>query len=163
MLALKGAKRLLIGFVLTGLGFLRLVDEAEVVEKNFAELFGRGDVEASARMLLDALREPVNLLLQFHADRCECTGVDRDAFHFHAREHRQKRRFNFLKDAVLSGSGELRANFFGKLPCHICVFGSVLGQLFQWDRRDIQVLGGFAFRRKRKEIVTSGILLRTLR
>ena len=56
MLALKGAKRLLVSFVLAGLGFLRLVDEAEVVEEDFAKLFGRGDVEGSAGVLLDALR-----------------------------------------------------------------------------------------------------------
>ena len=63
MLAFKGAERLLIGFVLPRFCFLGLVDEAEVVEENFAKLFRRGDVEGPTGMLLDALREPIDLLL----------------------------------------------------------------------------------------------------
>ena len=58
---------------------------------------------------------------------------------------------------------KLRPNFFSKLPCHIGIFGGVLGQLFQWDCRDIQVLGGFGFCSKREKIVAARILLRALR
>ena len=39
MFAFEGGERLFVGLVLAGLGFLRLVGEAELVEEDLAELF----------------------------------------------------------------------------------------------------------------------------
>ena len=66
--AFERGERLLVGLVLAGLGFLRLVGEAEVVEEDFAELFGRGDVERAVGVAVDGFREFVDLLLEFDAD-----------------------------------------------------------------------------------------------
>jgi hypothetical protein len=68
VLAFEGGEGLFVGLVLAGLGFLRLVGEAELVEEDFAELFGRGDVEGTVGVFVDRFRKFVDLLLEFRAD-----------------------------------------------------------------------------------------------
>ena len=95
VLAFERGERLLVGFVLAGLGLLRLVGETELVEEDFSQLLGRGDVERAVGVDVDGFRQLVDLDLQLVADDAKRGGIDGDALHFHADEHRQQRAFDF--------------------------------------------------------------------
>ncbi len=153
MFAFERGECLFVGLVLPGLGFLRLVGEAEFVEEDFAELFGRGDVECPSGVALDGLRQSVDLLLEFHADVLERVRVDGDALHFHADEHGQQRAFDLMEDFLLPCLREQRAEFRRELPCHVRILGGVFGELFQGDGCDVEILGGLVFPGEIKQVV----------
>ena len=102
VLAGEGRQGLLVGFELAGLGLLRLVGEAELVEEDLAELLGRVEVEGAAGEDGDRLGELVDPLLELAADLDEGGGVDGDAFHFHTDEDRKERALDVLEDVLLA-------------------------------------------------------------
>ena len=74
---------LLVGAVLAGFSLFRFVDQFEFFEEDFAQLFGRIEIELLSGGGGDTLGEVVDAIAEVDADFGEEVGVKSDAFGFH--------------------------------------------------------------------------------
>ena len=94
-------ERLLVGRVLAGLGFLRVLHQRELAEEHLAQLARRADVERRAGVLVDGRLQPRLFRAQLLADFLERDRVEPDAFVLHRGEHGQQRRLDLVEDPLL--------------------------------------------------------------
>ena len=123
----EGDEGLLIGGILAGLGFLRVLDQREFAKEDFAELLGRADVERSAGVLVDGSFQSREVGAQFFADFFERGGIEADAFVFHGGENGQERRFDLGEDAFLARFPEERGEFGVELKREVGAFHGAAG------------------------------------
>ena len=83
-------ERLLVGGILAGLGFLRVLAEGEFAEEDLAELLGRADIEGGSGVLVDGGFQPREVGAKFFAHVFERDGIEADAFVFHGGEDGQQ-------------------------------------------------------------------------
>ena len=100
----------------------------ELVEKNFAELQGRTDVELLTGNLVNRSLQTLSLGFESFFQFREAGEVDHDAGPFHLREHGQERHLDLIEQTPCSHRFELRLEQVTKLQSHVGVLARVFGR-----------------------------------
>ena len=118
-------QRFLIGAGLAVDGRLAVGAEALFLEQHLAQLLDRGDVELTARQLVNALFEIDQLPIHVRAEAVQIRHVEADAVEFHVGEHVDQRNLQVVVEAAQIL--QLRFQQLGQAPGDVGIFAGVLG------------------------------------
>ena len=122
--------------ILKNVGACRIVPRLELlsagqlklVEQDFSELLGAGDVECLARVFMYFFRERLDSLLELLRHDREVMAVDLDSVAFHFREHGNQRAFHRFVDRCHAARMQFGLEISPKPDRYVRILSGVLGR-----------------------------------